>query len=78
MGKLAVKHQNKVLLVDPIGLSHQLQLLVLPLHQIAVVFSLLHFVALQLYEIFDLLHRVSDIVGLRNVHTKAKNLQFLA
>lgn len=72
VSKLTIEYQNKILIVNPIVFPHETELLILPLHKIAIVFTFLHLISLQFYQIFDLLHGIPYIIGFRNVHTESK------
>ena len=66
---------------EPIGtprvLFYQFDLTILPLHQFTVISTWNITVSLDLQDMFDLVHEVSDVIALRNVHSEAIDLQII-
>ena len=74
---LPIEHQNNKFLPDPIVISYEFQLLIFPLHQLTVILAVLHLVAVQLYQMFDLFHGVADIKGLGDVHAEPEDVYLI-
>jgi hypothetical protein len=71
-GELPIEDHKDIVIPYPLVLLHELELLVLPFHDVTVVLSLFHFESLQLDKVLHFLKSVSHVVGLRYIHAESK------
>ena len=73
LSKFSIKDKNNKFMPNQILIPHNINLLILPLYQWRIIFSFLHIISLQLYQILNFLHTITYIISLWNIHAETKN-----
>ena len=70
--ELSIKDQYNKLMSNPIIHPHKIQLLIFPLNQVTIIFPILHVISIQLNQVLNFIHRVSNIICFWDILTESK------